>query len=149
MLLKSRASLLPFGILWLLLFCLVLAPGIDSRALISTDNLDLKHALTHITKLVKKDVGTSCDISLCEIDGNLCDEDPDNNDGEEYDDDCDEDNLEDCPPAEVRVNTTDDTAAKRRTYDVELSSGVTVTLTGMNYPSVGKLLKTKKGGLVY
>ncbi|KAB2573107.1 hypothetical protein DBV05_g8231 [Lasiodiplodia theobromae] len=148
MLLKSRAGVLPFGILWLLLlFCSVLAPGADSRAVITTENLDLKHALTNITKLMKKDVGTSCDISLCEIDGSLCETDPDNNDGDEYDDDCDEDNLDDCPPAEV--DTTDDTAAKRRTYEVRLGSGAAVILTGMNYPSIGKLLKTKKGSLVY
>lgn len=150
MLLKSHKNVLPFGILWLLLlFCLVLAPGADSRAVISTDNLDLKHALTTITKLIKKDADISCDISLCDLDGDLCDEDADNNDGDEYDDDCDEDNLEDCPPTEVRVNTTDDTAAARRTYRVDLSSGNTVILTGMHYPSAGKVLKSKKGSLVY
>lgn len=147
MLLKSPTNVLPFGIFWLLLLlCLVLAPGADSRALVSTDNLDLKHALANITKLIKRDVNTACDISLCEIDNNIC-EDTDNNDGDEYDDDCDEDNLDDCLPTEF--NTTDDTAAKRRTYDVRLGSGATVTLTGMNYPSVGKLLKTARGSLVY
>ncbi|KAF9638117.1 hypothetical protein BFW01_g9014 [Lasiodiplodia theobromae] len=150
MLLKSRTSVLPFGTLWLLLlFCLVLAPDTLSHALTSPDLAapDLtSDALANVTKLVKKDVDHSCVISLCDLDGTLC-EDADNTDGSDYDDDCDRDNLDDCPPAQF--GSTGETAAERRLYKVPLSSGKTTSLTAMPYPSAGKVLKSKRGRLVY
>ncbi|KAL1650052.1 hypothetical protein SLS58_001430 [Diplodia intermedia] len=144
-----KAGLLPFGLLWiLLLFGLIVAPVANSRALaVDNNNSDvLVHALPNITKLMKKDVTHACDISACDIDEDLCRND-DEDGGDDYDENCDEDNLDDCPPEQ---DTMDFPAGGRREYDVHFPRNThPLTIQAMNYPAVGKVLKSKNGRLVY
>ncbi|KKY23147.1 putative bacteriodes thetaiotaomicron symbiotic chitinase [Diplodia seriata] len=133
-------------VFWLLLlFGLILSPGADSRALAAdNDHHDnLVHTLANITKLIKGGLDHSCDISACDIDQDLCHND-DNEGGDDYDDECDEDNLDDCPAEQV--DTTDTTAGGRRQYSVNLQSGFRVDFQAMPYPTVGKVLKKAKNG---
>lgn len=122
-----RSSLL--AAFWLLLFLIGSVPGtVECRALVPSNNFS--SSLLSIPGLDQAGLAKlndrACDINSCSIESGLCDTD-DNEGGSDYDDECTEDDLDDCPPGENPDSGITDTELAKRPYTARLPSGKSVS----------------------